>query len=161
MFIIVTINTPPKAKAAIISNITTYLLELFEFKLPSDWFSDLDTAQKLKITVPFAADDINYNWLTFTDGTYKTLSGTPLVDGALKITFTATDDYDLTVSSDLILNVIINRQPILLNATALRYTVSEGSMFSFKVPISFQDLDEYQTLSLKIVKGNAEKPTWA
>ncbi|CDW87325.1 ig family protein [Stylonychia lemnae] len=154
------LNGSPQSKSLKLPDQTSYVFESFTFQLDDNWFFDFDTNQNLQIAISYS-QVTEYNWIQFTNGRKKTITGKPQFTQNYTVRFTATDNYGASAYSDLKIIVIENTKPQLTDSSTLRYSFNEGQVFSIDLPQSFKDLDSLDAMSYGILQNTQDKSTWA
>ena len=135
----------------------------FNFQIPNNTFTDIDTSDVLTYSVTLENGNALPTWLSF-NATTRTFSGTPTNDnvGSLNVKVTATDKEGANVSDIFAIAVEnLNDAPIVSNAIADQ-TTKQGDAFNFQIPSNtFTDIDagDVLTYSATLENGNA-LPTW-
>jgi phospholipase/lecithinase/hemolysin/cyclophilin family peptidyl-prolyl cis-trans isomerase/Ca2+-binding RTX toxin-like protein len=125
-------DTPTLANP--ITDQTTNEDQTFNFQIPSNTFTDIDTDDVITYSATLENGDALPSWLTF-DATTQTFSGTPTNDnvGSLNVKVTATDKAEATVSDIFVVAVenIVNDKLISVGTPGDdKLTATAGSQFN-------------------------------
>ena len=129
----------------------------FNYTVPSNTFSDIDTSDTLTMSAKLASGAALPKWLKFSAGVF---SGTPLdADSATSITVrvTGTDKAKAFAYDDFILDITgVNVAPT-AKAISAAATATEGKAFSYSLPKgTFIDGDKNDALTYSA----SSKPDW-
>jgi len=159
---ILTVNNLPTISNAIADQ-TTNEDQAFNFQIPTNTFTDIDTDDVLTYSATLENGNALPTWLSF-NVTTRTFSGTPTNSnvGSLNIKAIATDKAGLTVSDVFTITVQnVNDTPIVSKAIADQTTI-ENQDFSFTFNVdTFSDIDTGDSLTYTAaLKNGNDLPPW-
>jgi VCBS repeat-containing protein len=156
------VNDAPVVNKAI-ANQTATEDSTFNFQIPGDIFSDVDTGDILSYSATLENGNPLPSWLSF-DATTRTFSGTPTNSdvGSLNLKVTVQDLAGAKVSDVFTLTVQnVNDAPVLNQAIA-DANATEDQAFNFIIPANtFSDVDAGDVLSYSATLDNDNPlPSW-